>query len=159
MVHTVYQPAELPPSDAAHGHWPRDGGGHIDHTRGATVIPFMAAASAARAAGAIASTAGDLVIWADALYGGDVLSRRSLREMTTFLPEGTYGLGTDEASFAGHRGYGHRGGLRGFEASMWYFPREGVSAALLANQGNWDTDAPMERIVKAVLGRPRSRSR
>jgi CubicO group peptidase (beta-lactamase class C family) len=116
----------------------------------------MAAASAARAAGAIASTSGDLAIWADALYGGDVLSGRSLRAMTTFLPQGTYGLGTDEATFAGHRAYGHRGGLRGFEASMWYFPKERVSVALLANQGNWNTDVPMERIVEAVVGRLRS---
>jgi D-alanyl-D-alanine carboxypeptidase len=153
MVDTVYQPAELPPDDAAHGHWPRTGGGHTDHTRGAPVIPFMAAVSAANAAGAIASTASDLAIWADALYGGDLLSAHSLREMKTILPEGTYGLGTDVASFAGHRGLGHRGGLRGFEASMWHFASEGVSVALLSNQGNWLTDKPMEAIVKAVLGK------
>lgn len=153
MKDTVYQPAELPPNDAAHGHWPRPGGGHIDHTRSARVIPFMAAVSAADAAGAIASTASDLVTWADALYGGDLLSRRSLRKMKTILPAGTYGLGTDVASFAGHRGLGHRGGLRGFEASMWYFAKEGVSVALLSNQGNWLMDLPMERIVEAVLGK------
>jgi len=153
MADTVYQPAELPPDDAAHGHWSRTGGGHIDHTRGAPVIPFMAAVSAANAAGAIASTASDLAIWADALYGGDLLSAHSLREMKTILPEGTYGLGTDVASFAGHQGYGHRGGLRGFEASMWHFASEGVSVALLSNQGNWLTDLPMKQIVKAVLGK------
>ena len=113
----------------------------------------MAAVSVADAAGAIASTASDLVTWADALYGGDLLSRRSLREMKRILPAGTYGLGTDVASFAGHRGLGHRGGLRGFEASMWYFAKEGVSVALLSNQGNWFTDPAMERIVKAVLGK------
>jgi D-alanyl-D-alanine carboxypeptidase len=153
MADTVYQPAELPPDDAAHGHWSSPGGGHIDHTRDAEVIPFMAAVSAANAAGAIASTPRDLVIWADALYGGDLLSRRSLREMRTILPAGTYGLGTDVATFAGHRGFGHRGGLRGFEASVWHFAKEGVSVALLSNQGNWLTDLPMERIVKAVLGK------
>ena len=48
---------------------------------------------------------------------------------------------------------GHRGGLRGFEASMWHFAKEGVSVALLSNQGNWFTDLPMERIVEAVLGK------
>jgi len=113
----------------------------------------MAAVSAANAAGAIASTASDLAIWADALYGGDLLSAHSLREMKTILPEGTYGLGTDVASFAGHQSYGHRGGLRGFEASMWHFASEGVSVALLSNQGNWLTDLPMKQIVKAVLGK------
>jgi D-alanyl-D-alanine carboxypeptidase len=147
---TLYQPAEKPPLDAAHGHWDV-GTGYSDHTRDARIIPFMAAASVADAAGAIASTAADLATWAGVLYGGQVLSRASLEEMTTILPEGTYGLGTDVAAFAGHRAYGHRGGLRGFESSMWYFPRSGVSIALISNQGNWNTDAPMQRIVKAVL--------
>ncbi|MFV2063048.1 MAG: serine hydrolase domain-containing protein [Chloroflexota bacterium] len=152
MTNTYYQPAEKPPLDAAHGHW--DGGStYIDHTRTSRVIPFMAAISVAGAAGAIASTAEDLVTWADALYGGKILSRRSLREMTTILPEGTYGMGTDVASFAGNRAYGHRGGLRGYVASMWHFPKSGVSVALLSNQGNWIPDVAMQRIVKAVLGK------
>jgi D-alanyl-D-alanine carboxypeptidase len=151
MTDTVYQPAELPPLDAAHGHWDY-GSGYSDHTRDARLLPFEAALTVAHAAGAIASTARDLSIWADALYGGKVLSPESLEQMTTFLPLGLYGLGTDVAVFAGHRGHGHRGGLRGFEASMWYFPADGVSIALLSNQGNWLTDGPMEKIVAAVLG-------
>ena len=150
MENTVYQPAEKPAADAAHGHW--NYGGYIDHTGDATVVPFMAAVSVADAAGAIASTAEDLSIWADALYGGKVLSDESLDQMTTFLRAGTYGLGTDVAFFAGNRGYGHRGGLRGYESSMWYFPESGASVVLLSNQGNWLTDVPMEKLVKAVLG-------
>jgi D-alanyl-D-alanine carboxypeptidase len=151
MEHTVYQPAEKPPSDAAHGHWDW-GGGYTDHTRDSDYVPFMAAVSVAGSAGAIASTAGDLSIWADALYGGKLLSAESLRQMTTFLTPGTYGLGTDVAVFAGHRGHGHRGGIRGYESSMWYFPDSGVTVVLLSNQGNWITDVPMGRLVKAVLG-------
>lgn len=150
---TYYQPAEKPPLDAAHGSWRNLDGTRNDHTRDSRVIPFIGAVTAAGAAGAIASTARDLTVWASALYGGDVLTKRSLQEMTTILPMGLYGLGTDVAMFGGHRAYGHRGGLRGYEASMWYFPTSGVSVALLSNQGNWVTDAPMERIVKAVLGK------
>lgn len=153
LADTYYQPAEVPPIDAAHGHWDY-GSGYSDHTRDARVLPFMAAVSVAGAAGAIASTARDMAVWAEALYGGAVLSEESRAQMTTFLPAGAYGLGADVATFAGHRGYGHRGGLRGFEASMWYFPREGVSVALLSNQGNWLTDVPMEKVVRAVLGKP-----
>jgi CubicO group peptidase (beta-lactamase class C family) len=111
----------------------------------------MSAASIASSAGAIASTARDLAVWARALYGGELLSPESVREMTTFLPEGTYGLGTDVAFFAGKRAVGHRGGLRGFESSMWYFPSEDVSVVLLSNQGNWITDTPFERIASAVF--------
>jgi D-alanyl-D-alanine carboxypeptidase len=151
MTHTVYQPAETPASDAAHGHW-NYGTGYIDHTRESTVVPFTAAVTVADAAGAMASTAHDLAIWADALYGGDVLSADSLDQMTTFLQPGLYGLGTDVAIFAGHRGHGHRGGIRGYESSMWYFPASDVSVVLLSNQGNWITDEPMTKLVKALLG-------
>jgi D-alanyl-D-alanine carboxypeptidase len=152
---TVYQPDEKPRPDAAHGHW-RSGNGFVDHTRESDYVPFMAAASVAGPAGAIASSARDLATWADALYGGDVLSSRLQRQMTTMLSPGFYGLGTDVAIFAGQRAYGHRGGIRGYESAMWYLPDSGVSIALLSNHGNWytqgiTTDVPVERIVKAVL--------
>jgi hypothetical protein len=35
---------------------------------------------------------------------------------------------------------------------MWYFPEAGVSIVLLSNQGNWLTDVPMLKLVRAVLG-------
>jgi D-alanyl-D-alanine carboxypeptidase len=148
---TFYQPAEQPPADAAHGHW-RSGNGYLDHTKGSEFVPFMAAASVAGPAGAMASTAADLATWAAALYGGDVLRAEMREEMTTFLRPGLYGLGADVAVFAGHRAHGHRGGIRGYESSMWYFPETGVSMVLLSNQGNWLTDEPMEKLVRAVLG-------
>jgi D-alanyl-D-alanine carboxypeptidase len=151
MDHTVYQPAERPAPGAAHGHW-NYGSGYIDHTRDASVVPFMAAVTVADAAGAMASTADDLATWAEALYGGKILSAAATREMTTFLRPGFYGLGADVAVFAGHRAHGHRGGIRGYESSMWYFPESGVSIVLLSNQGNWITDEPMNKLVKAVLG-------
>ena len=152
LADTVYQPAELAPPDAAHGYWDY-GTGYSDHTRDSRLRPFEAALTVADAAGAIASTASDLSSWASALYGGSVLAPESLAQMTTMLQPGLYGLGADVAVFAGHRAYGHRGGLRGFEASMWYFPDEGVSIVLLSNQGNWLTDEPMEKLAAAVLGR------
>jgi hypothetical protein len=101
----------------------------------------------------MASTAQDLATWAGALYGGALLSPESLAEMTTMLQPGLYGLGTDVAVFWGHRAYGHRGGIRGYESSMWHFPQSGVSIVLLSNQGNWYTDDPMGKMVKAVLGK------
>ena len=56
---TIYQPAQKPRTDAAHGHWDWPGG-HTDHTKASGYVPFMAAASIADAAGAMASTARDL---------------------------------------------------------------------------------------------------
>jgi D-alanyl-D-alanine carboxypeptidase len=155
---TYYQPADQPPASAAHGHW-GNGSGFTDHTREDPMRSFTAAVTAAGAAGAVASTARDLSVWADALYGGRILDPSSLAALTDIQPEGTYGLGTDYAVFAGRRAYGHRGGLRGFEASMWHFPDEGISIVLLSNEGNWflsparSIDIPMRGIVTAVLGK------
>ena len=36
---------------------------------------------------------------------------------------------------------------------MFSFPESGVSVALVSNQGNWGVDVPMEKLVKAVLGK------
>jgi D-alanyl-D-alanine carboxypeptidase len=150
---TVYQPAQKPRADAAHGHWATPGGGYMDHTKDSPYVPFMAAASIADAAGAMASTARDLATWAAALYGGDVLGDEMLAQMTDFQRPGWYGLGADVGLFAGHRAYGHRGGIRGYESSMWYFPHSGVSVVLLSDQGNWLTDPVMDKLVEAVLGK------
>jgi CubicO group peptidase (beta-lactamase class C family) len=150
LDHTLLQPDDPTPLDAAHGFW-AFGGRFADHTGDSRVIPFMAAASVADAAGAIVSTARDLVVWADALYDGDVLSRASRREMLTFLPPDDYGLGARRGHFAGHAAVGHRGGLRGFESSLWHFPQDDVSIALLSNQGLWLIDEPMLKISKALF--------
>jgi D-alanyl-D-alanine carboxypeptidase len=150
LDHTALQPDDPTPVDAAHGYW-WFGGRFIDHTGSSRVIPFLAAASVADAAGAIVSTARDLVVWADALYDGDVLSRRSRHEMLAFQPPDDYGLGARRGHFAGHAAVGHRGGLRGFESSFWYFPQDDVSIVLLSNQGLWLTDEPLTKIAKALF--------
>jgi D-alanyl-D-alanine carboxypeptidase len=151
LADTIYQPAQKPRADAAHGHWSWPGG-HTDHTKESAYVPFMAAVTIADGAGAMASTAHDLAVWAAALYGGDVLSEHARREMTTFLQPGNYGLGVYPKWYAGNRGIGHRGGIRGYESAMFYFPDSGISVALVSNQGNWGVDVPMEKLVKAVLG-------
>jgi D-alanyl-D-alanine carboxypeptidase len=151
LERTVYQPDEPTPSDAAHGHWAYSGG-YTDHTGAQTVIPSLSTASVAGAAGAMASTAGDLATWAAALYGGEILAPGSLREMIDVLPPDGYGLGARREVFHGHVAYGHRGGIRGFESSMWYFPRHDVAIALVSNRGLWVTDVPLMRVVQTIMG-------
>jgi D-alanyl-D-alanine carboxypeptidase len=149
---TVLQPFEPTPRDAAHGHW-TSAFGVTDHTRDSEVIPHMAAASVANAAGAIASTARDLVRWTAALYGGDVLSRRSRKLMAHVQPPDAYGLGTRRAWFAGRPALGHRGGIRGFESSIWYFPRDDLSIAITSNRGLWTPDVVVvPRVLKILSG-------
>jgi D-alanyl-D-alanine carboxypeptidase len=156
LDHTFYQPDEPTPADAAHGHWAFSGG-FTDHTGDQTVIPTLAAASVAGPAGAIASTAADLARWAAALYGGEVLSPDSRREMLRVLPPDGYGLGVRREVVLGHVAYGHRGGIRGFVSSMFYFPKEDVAIAVLSNRGLSRTDPPFKLAVRAVLGRDRQR--
>ena len=95
----------------------------LDHTRDARLRPFMAAVTAADAAGAIASTARDLSVWAAALYGGEVLSPASLAEMTTMLAPRPVRPRDRRGRLRRPSGVGHRGGLRGFEASHVVLPR------------------------------------
>jgi hypothetical protein len=71
--------------------------------------------------------------------------------MLTFLPPDDYGFGVRRYRFVGRVAVGHRGGLRGYESSLWYFPQDHVSIALLSNQGLWVTDAPVAKIAQAIF--------
>ena len=55
-------------------------------------MPFTSVVTAAGSAGAIASTTQDLARWARALYGGDVLSAATRRQMLTFVRAYSYGI-------------------------------------------------------------------
>jgi len=90
------------------------------------------------AAGAMASTPEDLMKWADALYGGQVLSEASLTEMKTpARPSGqgaSYGLGTLILNLNGKTAYGHDGATEGGLAFFMWVPEDGESLALTVNQ-------------------------
>ncbi len=94
-------------------------------------------ASAFWTAGAVRSTAGDLVRWADALYGGDVLSAADLRDMLTFNSD-DYGLGARRLTLAGHAGYGHTGMLATYSAIVVRLPAEGITLSLITNRSKVD---------------------
>jgi CubicO group peptidase (beta-lactamase class C family) len=107
--------------------------------------------SVAGAAGALRSTALDLLAWHEALLGGRVLSATSLAAMTTPSrlrdgrptsqaripapdePPGEYGLGLRISTFAGRRRLGHEGDIEGFNAIINSYPDDGVRIAVLAN--------------------------
>lgn len=151
LEHTVFQPDEPTPRDAAHGHLAY-GDGFIDQTGPGRVIPNLSAVTVAWAAGAIASTPTDLARWAAALYGGRVLSPESTAQMLTFRPRDAYGLGTRTAVFRGRVAVGHLGGIRGFENAMWHFPAEGLTIVVLSDRGMWRTDRVVIRLLRTLLG-------
>lgn len=84
------------------------------------------------AAGAMASTPEDLMVFARALFTGQLISQASLDKMTT--PEGPaidaeYGLGLAVAEINGEPFWGHSGGTYGGTAFLAWLPERGASFA------------------------------
>ena len=116
--------------------------------------------SVPHAAGAIRSTAGDLIKWNTALHGGRVLSAASYKEMTTPAPvrgqaNAKYGLGLHLLEQRGHRIFNHEGGIEGFQASLTYVVDSQTTVVVLANtQGG--AKALADAILELLLASPRS---
>ena len=109
--------------------------------------------SVAEGAGAIRSTARDLVRWHTALLGGRLLKPASLRAMTSpgLLADGRpssaahhtpsrageptseYGFGLMLGQWNGNRTIGHGGAINGFSASLFTYPESGLTVAVLSN--------------------------
>jgi D-alanyl-D-alanine carboxypeptidase len=88
------------------------------------------------AGGGLASTAEDLARWANLLYGGGVLTDKSLEEMfaSTAGEDGSsYGLGTMVTRSKLGRSYGHDGEFPGYLADMRYYPKYKIAIAVMVN--------------------------
>jgi D-alanyl-D-alanine carboxypeptidase len=152
LTSVVFQGDEPVPDGAAKGYW-KDGS-WVDWSDGTTLRPMTSAATVVWAAGAILSSARDLLRWEAALYGGEVLSQDSLAQLLTFGPAG-YGPGTRYQRMAGWDGYGHGGSLRGFQAGMYRLPEAGVDVIVMTNRGDLTMDPTLlaSDLVKAAVGR------
>lgn len=106
-------------------------GGRLVHDRGlATGTTF--------AAGGLIASARDLVVWADALAAGKVVSAASYELMSTphTLTGGgaiEYGFGHFIDSLDGHTRVGHGGDIFGFNSMLARFPDDGVTVAVISN--------------------------
>jgi len=92
--------------------------------------------------GGLFMTAEDLARWSHALFGGRVLNRASMNEMSQFVEfrpvsnMRAYGLGVQqfERSFAsGEQAIGHGGGNIGSATYMVYLPEHNVSVVVMVN--------------------------
>ncbi|MDQ3920426.1 MAG: serine hydrolase [Acidobacteriota bacterium] len=84
------------------------------------------------AAGALYSTAGDLLRWDQALYTEKLLPRKTLEEV--FTPAaGPYGYGWFVTRQFGRRLLWHGGGTPGFAADLLRFPDDRVTVVILSN--------------------------
>ena len=108
------------------------------------------------AAGALISTAGDLVRWQLALVSGKVVSKEGYAEMT--LPymlvdgrETQYGFGLMLAPFAGKPCVAHGGGIFGFNSFLAHWPESQLSIAVISNSEALRSEALAEELGRALL--------
>ena len=164
LADTYYQAVERPRGPTSHG-YRFSGAGRtlppIDLSDGTTVVPFTSVVTAAGAAGSIATSAGDLARWAQALYGGTVLGPEMREAMlahvlrtTAYEPSSGYGLGVQVVTIDGHATLGHSGRLLGFSAVMRWLPDEGVAIAVLTNQSRTDPNVVLRALLRIGLQQP-----
>ena len=83
--------------------------------------------------GGLATTAAELARFGDGLHRGLVVSKATVRTMTTFDRFDT-GLGLYPEQFDDYRWIGHSGSYGGFESELWHEPSHGVTIAVVTNR-------------------------
>jgi D-alanyl-D-alanine carboxypeptidase len=130
-----------------------------DLSDGTRTIPNTALASAAWTAGGIAATPEAVARFGDALFGGRLLSRDSLRQMTDFdeeLGKGRggglgYGFGLSRFEIPGHEVFGHGGGIPGYRSALWHVRDQGITIAFSWNDGSLDPTLVVQPLLDAVV--------
>jgi CubicO group peptidase (beta-lactamase class C family)/uncharacterized pyridoxamine 5'-phosphate oxidase family protein len=109
-------------------------------------------------AGSIYSTVDDLLKWNQALYGGKVLSEKSLTAALTpvVLKNGEvassqYGYGLAFNKFRGENIVGHSGGLHGFVTQLSYYPKEKLTVVMFSNCAEPEVNFDPTKIAEAFL--------
>ena len=83
-------------------------------------------------AGSLYSSADDLIRWTEALFGGKVLSKASLAEMTTPFLNG-YGYGLSIEGQGAQLQFSHDGAVEGFFTCLDYVPATRTTVVVLSN--------------------------
>jgi D-alanyl-D-alanine carboxypeptidase len=123
LIHTIYDRQDEVLPNRASGYWLVDGVWK-------NARPFTPAS--AYAAGALRSTADDLLAWDQALYAAKPLSAQSIAAMFTDYGHG-YGFGSFVEMRHGHRLWDHGGNLPGFCSAFERYPDDGVTVIVLNN--------------------------
>jgi CubicO group peptidase (beta-lactamase class C family) len=109
------------------------------------------------AAGALLSTASDLVRWQQAFVSGRLVSAESYAEMTLpyMLADGRetdYGMGLQLQTLAGQRCVWHGGGIDGFNSVLLYWPDAELHVAVISSSERLRADALGLELGTALLG-------
>jgi len=117
-------------------------------------------ASVPAAAGALVSTANDLLHWMRALAQGKVVGRDGFKQMTTAVANvpgastHPYGFGMYIWQVRGNEMVGHTGQIDGFASALAYLPKQDISVVVLANDDNFDARTMARRVAAITLGQP-----
>lgn len=107
------------------------------------------------AAGAIVSNADDLNQFINLLFDGKIISKDSLKTMTTM--DMKYGLGIFETSYGSEdnklKGYWHNGGIEGFRTHLAHYPEKDLTVVLLSNGLRYDMREIYEAMLDAYHGK------
>ncbi len=128
MDSTFYDVEELSVGTVAHRWW-----NSVDYNDTSRV----GINTAGGCAGALFSTAGEMVQWYHTLFSGQILNQASLTELSNFVSttSGTYdyGLGLSRETTVGMTYWGHGGSIWGYKSKMMYDTCTNVVVCGLAN--------------------------
>jgi D-alanyl-D-alanine carboxypeptidase len=153
----AFQPREHAREPHAHLYWyPRSLNERVDASDGGPLLPRRNLPPMTSTAGALAGDVPSLARWGHALFGGDVVSDDSLREMTRFhrgaFWEG-YGLGVAKSGIDDHVMWGHPGDGHGSHTELWHLPKERLTIAVSWNDDMIDDDGQiLPELLRAALG-------
>lgn len=103
-------------------------------------------------AGAIVSTPNDLTGFLYQLFNGNLLSKNSLKLMTTIT--NNFGYGFKEIPFENKLIYGHTGKIDEFTSEIGYIPTDKISFAITSNGLNYNLNDISSTVLKAVFDEP-----
>ncbi len=112
--------------------------------------------SVPHAAGAIRSTANDLVAWSAALSGETILSEASKAQLYR-VEESSYAYGWVVDEIGGHTRIGHNGGINGFESFYARVPDLGLVVVAWTNHEGFPLGEVGEAALRLAVGEPVAR--
>ena len=132
--------------------------GYDKNSDGFTNAPYLSMTQP-YAAGALASTVDDLVLWDAALYTEQLLKHETLQQahISHKLMDGSstaYGYGWEISEYAGYRLIEHGGGIHGFRTRAIRVPDDRIFVAVLSNNGGADPGLFAFKIAALVMGQP-----
>jgi CubicO group peptidase (beta-lactamase class C family) len=103
-------------------------------------------------AGAIVSTASDLVKFASALFTGKLVSEKSLNQMKT-IKDGM-GMGMQKFPYENKTVFGHGGGIDGFSSLLCYLPEEKLAVCYVSNGAVYSVNEIVLKTINISLNKP-----